>query len=83
MSNESENDNDKRIPPWTMRTIREVLDTMRFLIENEDCELDTPIVWYHLEDGNLTGVSHECCHVFHEDAESWVELTLHDPHATE
>ena len=78
-----ESENNKRVPPWTMKTIREVLDTMRFLIENEGCELDTPIVWYHLEDGNLTGVSHECSHVFHEDDESWVELTLHDPHATE
>jgi len=71
---------DKRYPPYTMLTIREVIDTMRLLIEKEDCELDTPIVWYHLADGCLTSVAHECCHVFHED-ESWVELTLHDPHA--
>jgi len=73
---------DERYKPWTMTTIREVMDTMRLLIEREDCELDTPIVWYNLENGSLTGVSHECCHVFHEDGESWVELTLHNPHAT-
>jgi hypothetical protein len=77
MSDESENN--KRNPPWTMTTIGEVIDATRLLIENEDCELDTPIVWYHLQNDCLTGVSHECCHVFHED-ESWVELTLHNPH---
>ena len=73
MSNESEN---KRNPPWTMTTIAEVMDAMELLITNEGCELDTPIVWYHLENDCLTGASHECCHVFHEDV-SWVELTLH------
>ena len=83
MSSESENDfTNERNPPWTMTTIGEVMDTMRLLIENEDCELDTPIVWYQLHDNCLTSVAHECCHVFHED-ESWVELTLHDPHAEE
>ena len=80
---------DKRHPPYTMLTIREVIDTMRLLIEKEDCELDTPIVWYHLADGCLTTITHECCHVFHndedddEDFPSWVELTLHDPHRGE
>ena len=76
--NENENE---RNPPWMMTTIGEVIEAMRLLIANEDCELETPIVWYHLADECLTGVSHECCHVFHEDEdESWVELTLHDPH---
>ena len=69
-----------RQAPWTMTTIKEVMDTMRLLLEQEDCELDTPIVWYHLQNETLTGVEHECCHVFHEDGSSWVELTLHDPY---
>ena len=81
---------DERNPPWTMTTIAEVMDAMELLITNEGCELDTPIVWYHLENGTLTSVSHECCHVFHEvidtqlgHDESWVELTLHNPNEEE
>lgn len=87
MSSQNEKDEDEvseaympeRYPPWTMRTIREVIDTMRMLIESEDCELDTPIVWYSLRDGELTRNEHECCHVFHDDDGSWVELTIKDP----
>ena len=68
-----------RNPPWTMRTIREVMDTMKMLMEYEGCNLDTEIVWYQLQDGSLTSVEHECCHVFN-DEESRVELTLKDPY---
>ena len=70
----------ERNTPWMMTTIGEVIEAMRLLIANEGCELETPIVRYQLHDDCLTSVAHECCHVFHDDDESWVELTLHDPH---
>jgi hypothetical protein len=74
----------ERFAPWTMRTIGEVMDTMAALIrEHADVTRDTNIVWYHLQDGNLSGVEHECAHVFNESddaSENWVELTLKDPH---
>ena len=74
----------ERFAPWTMLTIGEVMDTMAALIRDyADVTRDTNIVWYHLEDGNLNGVAHECCHVFNESddaSENWVELTLKDPY---
>ena len=73
----------ERHAPWTMLTIGEVMDMMNTLIQSyEDVTRDTNIVWYHLEDGCLNGVAHECCHVFNDDddpAQNWVELTLKDP----
>ena len=70
----------ERHKPWKMTTIREVLHTMRLLIEQEECDFDTPIVWYHLENGNLTSVEHSGCHVFNDGEEEHVELTLKDPY---
>tara|TARA_B100000287_G_C19965560_1_gene516307 strand:- start:191 stop:457 length:267 start_codon:yes stop_codon:yes gene_type:complete len=71
MSNESENEKE-RTPPWTMTTIGEVIETMNKLKEEYDYSDETPIVWNHLENYNLTGQVVESHLVYDE----WVEITF-------
>ena len=47
-------DDNKRLPPWTLNTIGEVIESMEQLKEKGLSD-ETPIVWFHLENHNLEG----------------------------
>ena len=76
---------DKRRPPWTLDTIGEVIESME-LLKKQGFDNDTPIVWYHLENHNLTGQVIETI-IPYEDPnvkadENWVEITLEEREQT-
>jgi hypothetical protein len=73
---------DKRRPPWTLDTIGEVIESME-LLKKQGFSDDTPIVWYHLENHNLTGQVIETIIPYEEPdndpgRENWVEITLEE-----
>ena len=46
---------ENRVEPWTMNTIGEVVDSMNRIMEHGDYDLDTPIIWNHLNNHTLVG----------------------------
>ena len=66
----------KRAKPWTMDTIGEVIECMNKLKEQCDFHDDTPIWWYHLERGDLSGQVIESHIPIYHDTGKCVEITL-------
>lgn len=77
--------NEIRNPPWTLKTIGEVIESMEQL-KKKGLSDETKIVWYNLENHNLEGQEIENIMIMdesysdglrpNEGSKSWVEITL-------